>query len=132
MKRSRLFWDDCSPARRAHHWAASIRGWLFALTDKHEWPNMQRDGIGWTEPSSLGSYLDYGPDHYRSRHEYCTQPVGQCECRLSQPGNIHCVVYTEGAGVRPHRYVDTVEQAHAWIEEQVRAIRPELFREKAA
>ena len=112
-----LVWDDCSPDKRARHWAASIRGWLFALTPVHDWPNVKRDGIGWTEPSSLGNYLDYGPDHYRSPHEYCHE--NRCTCRLSQPGNIHCVV----SGVNGGHYVETVADAKAWIEEQVRRLR---------
>jgi len=121
----RLVWNDHTPDKRGLHWAASIRGWLFARTTTKDWPNVERKGIGWIEPNSLGNYLDYGPNHYRSPHEYCTE--GACRCRLSQPGNIHCVAYGLGC-----RYVETVEQAKAWIEEQVRLVRPELFDSKAA
>lgn len=108
-----LTWDDHTNKVKRHlaNWAASDRGWLFANDCEH----------------SLGNYLDYGPDHYRSGHEFCK---GQCECRLSQPGNIHAVRYPLLASYLPHReystslqhgpceyrYFETVEQAKAWIE----------------
>lgn len=92
---SRLYWDcyTSNTARRNASWATSDRGWLFA------------DGA----ESSLGNYLDYGPNHYRSGHEYCRD--GKCQCRQSQPGNVHAISYAS----RESRYFETVEQAKAWL-----------------
>jgi len=96
-------WDDYTAAasRRSNRWATTDRGWLFA------------------GDVCLGHYLDYGPDHYRSPHEYCRD--GSCNCRESQPGNIHCVAMSgnpDNNGPRLSRYVETIEDAHRWIEEQ--------------
>ena len=78
---------------------------------------------GWTPgTSTLGNYLDYGPDHYRSGHEYC-QP-GICTCRLSQPGNVHAVFYAAALlhqqGPHPSRYCRTIFDAIMWIEAKAR------------
>lgn len=71
---------------------------------------MRRDDI------VVGLYLDYGPDHYRSPHRYCGP--GR-ECPDCQPGNILALRYPGGPGTTPResRYVETVDQARAWIEE---------------
>lgn len=95
-------WDNYTPAasRRSNRWATSARGWLW-------------DG---ESESSLGNYLDYGPQHYRSPHQYCAP--GRCDCRESQPGDIHCIVYARAGYPLRSRYVETVEQAREWIEQQ--------------
>lgn len=80
------------------------RGWLFA-------PNTEYPG------SSLGNYLDYGPNHYRSGHEYCGLEGG-CICRLRQPGNVHAIVYV-GRGAKS-RYFETIGEAKTWIEAEAR------------
>lgn len=71
----------------------------------------------------VGHYLDYGPDHYRIPHEYCH---GACECRESQPGNVHTVrfrrepkPYPEGCGRAfdiQACYFPTVAEAKTWID----------------
>lgn len=94
-------WTEYTPTahRNSGKWAISARGWLW--DGEHE--------------SSLGNYLDYEADHYRSGHEYC--PPNGCNCRESQPGNIHCLVYKSATtGGQRSRYVETIEQARAWIE----------------
>jgi hypothetical protein len=91
--------------------AASSRGWLF------------RPG----ETRSLGFYLDYGPNHYRSPHSITRPSDGKvltfCEpssdratevCPSHQPGSVLAVV-VDG----PSRYVETVEDARRWIESKV-------------
>jgi len=97
----RIGWEDYSAqaSRRSNRWAASDRGWLF-------------DG---KRERSLGNYLDYGPDHYRSPHEYCRPNA--CTCRASQPGNVHAIVYRGDQGATTCHYFETVEQAKAWIEQ---------------
>lgn len=92
----RVWWDDHSPRvnHRSAHWAMTARGWLFT------------DGNN----GSVGNYLDYGYDHYRSPHDYCE--AGKCKCRLSQPGSVHAVSYV----ARESRYFETVREAKAWIE----------------
>jgi len=72
---------------------------------------------GWllNGPYCVGNYLDYGPDHYRSPHEYC-QPGRLCpDC---QPGNVHAVRYPDGPNGAPRasRYFETVAEARQWIE----------------
>jgi hypothetical protein len=63
-------WDE--PAQ-----ATSPRGWLM------------------TGGTCAGFYLDYGPDHYRSPHDYC-RPEQLCpQC---QPGNVLAVRYPAGPG----------------------------------
>jgi hypothetical protein len=96
----KIHWDCYERAAKfeSARWAVTDRGWLF---------------IG-GHPSA-GNYLDYGPDHYRSGHEYCR---GDCTCRLSQPGNVHAVVYGIGS-----RYFETVDQAKAWIESEALRLR---------
>jgi hypothetical protein len=62
----------------------------------------------------VGNYLDYGPDHYRSPHEYCR---GACHCWLAQPGNIHAVRYPGGPGTANQwSYFETIGQAREYIE----------------
>ena len=132
MKQQGFFWNDCTPSARhnAGAWAASDRGWLMAVCDRKTYGAVyDEQAKQWREPSSLGSYLDYGPEHFRTSHEYCKPD--DCHCRISQPGNIHCVVYTPGNGVRPHCYVETVAQAHAWIEAEAAKMRPDVFRAAA-
>jgi hypothetical protein len=92
-------WDDHTPtARRSSaRWAASARGWLFVGTGEGR--------------RALGNYLDYGPDHYRSPHEYCGEV---CRCAVSQPGSVHAVSSVTSRS----RYCETVEQAKAWIESE--------------
>lgn len=130
-----LHWSTYTPPD-----ATSARGWLFALCPAYD-PSRRytnphvpiRDSVPgrWREQSSLGNYLDYGPDHYRSGHEYCGRfnpgiqeaaPDG-CQCRQSQPGNIHCICYASNRS----RYVETVEQARAWIEAEALRARPDLL-----
>lgn len=92
--------------------AVTPRGWLFG---------------GELEGTSLGFYLDYGSEHYRSPHEMTREGDGRvlvfCDpesdratrvCRQHQPGNILAVV-VDG----PSRYVETVEDARRWIESEV-------------
>ena len=86
---------EASQPQESEHWATSDRGWLFD-----------------TEGSPLGNYLDYGPDHYRSPHEYCHP--GECKCWQSQPGNVHAIAHDRGS-----RYCKSVEHAKRWIEQQV-------------
>lgn len=86
--------------RSSDEWSSTDRGWLF---ETHGSPDRE----DWT---CLGHYLDYGRDHYRSPHEYCS-PDG-CTCRRSQPGNVHAVVTR---GDRPARYFRTPAEARAWI-----------------
>jgi hypothetical protein len=78
--------------------AVSPRGWL------HE------------NETVTGFYLDYGPEHYRSPHEYC-QP-GRL-CRECQPGNVLAVRYPGGpgsGGPRDSRFCETVAEARGWVE----------------
>ena len=93
-------WHDYAPnvPSSSDAWASTARGWLWNHSE-----------------SSVGNYCDYGVDHYRSGHEYCKP--GKCDCRQSNPGNIHCIVYRGTDGMQHSRYVETVEQAHEWIEE---------------
>lgn len=96
---TQMTWDE--PAG-----AASPRGWLH-----------RADG------NVIGFYLDYGPDHYRSPHEYC-QPGRPCpDC---QPGNVLAVRYPRGPGTSPRgsRYVETIEQARGYVETGDAAERP--------
>lgn len=95
-------WADYSASKRrsSNRWASTDRGWFYGA-----------DGF------TRGHYLDYGPEHYRSPHEYCR---GRCDCRESQPGNVHAVRF---ARVDEHstcghesRYFPTVAEARAWIE----------------
>jgi hypothetical protein len=76
--------------------AVSPRGWLM------------QDG------TCVGNYLDYGPDHYRSPHEYC-RPDDLC--RECQPGNVHAVRYPGGPGTdHESRYFGTPEEARQFVE----------------
>lgn len=96
-----ISWDDyyAGMDRDSERWASSDRGWFFV-----------RDVC-------RGHYLDYGPSHYRSPHEYCAP--GACDCRLSQPGNVHAVRFRRDARNQPHayqsRYFPTVAEAKVWI-----------------
>lgn len=83
-------WDDYSAKakKRSDRWAATDRGWFYAGTGDSR--------------ITLGHYLDYGPNHYRSP-----------ESREAQPGNVHAVSCTSGS-----HYFETVAQAKAWIEAQ--------------
>lgn len=83
-------WDE--PAE-----ASTPRGWY--------WPK------GTTTPgrtTCAGHYLDYGPTHWR------------CDDRQAlEPGHIHCVVLSALTGrAYASRYVETVEQARAWLEQE--------------
>lgn len=76
--------------------AASPRGWL------HE------DG------TVTGFYLDYGPEYYRSPHEYCAP--GR-PCRDCQPGNVLACRYPGGpTAVSESRFCETVAEARKWVE----------------
>jgi hypothetical protein len=90
-------------ARRNKHWAVSDRGWLFV------------NG----EETSVGHYLDYGPEHHRSSHEYCRT---ECTCELAQKGMVHAV----RVATRESRYFPTPQAAMEWIE----AARPEIAPEQ--
>jgi hypothetical protein len=74
--------------------ASSPRGWY--------WPKKStRHG----ETPCAGHYLDYGPGY---RHD---------DRQSVEPGTIHCVVIAKDTGTSiSWRYVETVEQARAWIE----------------
>lgn len=93
-------WDHGS--RMAAAWdepegASTARGWF--------WPN------GTTErnrTSCAGHYLDFGPALYRADDRNDTEP-----------GSIHCVViHPKTEQVVLARYVQTIEQAKSWIEDQ--------------
>lgn len=89
---------------------------LIAVAEWYE-PTGASSPRGWLHKRgrerALGFYLDYGPEHYRSPHKYC-RPDSLCpEC---QPGNVlACIV--DG----PSRYHVTVDEARAWVDEQVHA-----------
>lgn len=72
---------------------------------------------GWLRQGEtcVGHYLDYGPDHYRSQHEYC-RPDDLC--RECQPGNVHAVRYPDGPGSEPREsgYFETIDQARQFVE----------------
>lgn len=90
---------------------------------------LERHGTRWDEPAGAatprgwfhvrgtctGFYLDYGPEHYRSPHAYCSP---RNLCRTCQPGNVLAVRYPTGpAGqARASRYCETIEDARVWIE----------------
>jgi hypothetical protein len=76
--------------------AVTARGWL------------SKDG------QVVGNYLDYGPDHYRSSHEFC-RPDDLC--RECQPGNVHAVRYPDGPGseTREWGYFETIGQARQFV-----------------
>ena len=64
--------------------------------------------------TAVGFYLDYGPDHYRSPHEYC-QPGNLC--RDCQPGNVLAIRYPGGPGTAfEWRYVETLDQARRYVQ----------------
>ena len=113
-------WDDYEVPD-----ATSARGWLFALCGPwdptvdytHDTLPVQYAEGQWREQSTLGNYLDYGPDHYRP-----------AEARAEQPGNVHCVVYNP---TRTH-YFETVHDAKAWIEQMARESRPDVALEVPA
>ena len=101
MATATMAWDE--PAQ-----AASPRGWLH---------------VG---QFVTGFYLDYGPDHYRTGHvtdigggrkaSFCQPDQGKL-CRDCQPGNVLAVRYPGGPGsAQGSRYVETVEQARAYVE----------------
>ncbi len=94
-----------SPPATMNRWdepagAASPRGWLH-----------RADG------NTVGFYLDYGPDHYRSPHEYCQPETGRL-CRECQPGNVLAVWYPNGPGTEPRggTWTETVAQAREFVE----------------
>lgn len=92
-----LVWDRPQPE-------ASDRAWL-------------RDDLG----TVVGFFLDYGPDHYRSPHDYCT---ADRPCRDCQPGNVLVCAYPAGPSTpTASRYVVTRADAVAWIEGAVPAAR---------
>ena len=86
---ARATWDE--PA------AVTPRGWLH-----------RADGV------TVGFYLDYGPDHYRSPHEYC-QP--DHPCRDCQPGDVLAVRYLNGPGTEPRAsaWAETIAQAREFV-----------------
>ena len=102
-------------------WASSDRGWYWEISADKEFPKDFRSGaghpIGVEYILPLGNYLDYGPGHYRSGHDDC-RPVELC--RECQPGNVHAVVLNRYGKVFAHGYSETVAQARAWMEEQIR------------
>jgi hypothetical protein len=77
--------------------ASTPRGWF--------WPKgSTRHGT----TLCAGHYLDYGPNHRRFDREI-----------ESEPGNIHCVVISKLTGrTYAWRYVETVEAARSWIEQE--------------
>jgi hypothetical protein len=116
-----IAWTDFFPPE-----ATTARGWLkvlcdppddHVLYDNERLPIWDEDLNDWREQSTLGNYLDYGPDHYRS-----------AESRADQPGNVHCIAY---GPTRTH-YSETVADAKAWIEQMARESRPDVALEVAA
>jgi len=100
--------------------ASSDRGWLKAITaplDRDRWmeythetmPVFDEDINGWREQSTLGNYLDYGPEHFKSS----TTPGD---------GFIHAVCYAS----KTSHYFPTVAEAKSWIETEALRMRPEL------
>lgn len=68
---------------------------------------------GWLHRAEtvIGFYLDYGPDHYRSGHEYC-QPNRKCpDC---EPGSVLAVRYPDEE--KSSHWFVTVAEARAWVE----------------
>lgn len=77
--------------------ATSPRGWY--------WP---KGSTCHGKTVCAGHYLDYGPDHYRYDQREDVEP-----------GHIHCVVIAKATGqTYAARYVETVEAARAWIEQE--------------
>lgn len=130
----KTYWDEyrCAATRGSDEWAASDRGWLFVEIETALHSGMKvmydRERKVWREESSLGNYLDYGADHYRSKHG--SEGNGVCHCATCEPGNIHCVVYLNpDSSMRTvSRYVATIEQAREWIEAEAGKIRKESAR----
>lgn len=91
MPRTKSVWD-------VPNGSVSARGWY--------WP------AGSTVPGRTlcaGHYLDYGPGYRLDARQD------------SEPGTIHCVVIDKATGTAAAwRYVETVEQAQAWIEHEAR------------
>lgn len=84
---------------------------------------------GWlhNEQHCIGFYLDYGPDNHRIEHASMTRVMNEMrlvtwckpdrQCRECQPGNILAVRYPDGPHTaKSSRYVETVEQARAYVE----------------
>ena len=122
------FWDNhfASLPRDCKQWAISDRGWLlaecapFSLEMRHSYTSDTtpiRDetalNTGWREQSSLGWYMDYGPECHRTAEGYD---------RAEQPGNVlaHSVV------THASHWFMTCEQAQRWIESQAITGRPDL------
>lgn len=78
------------------------RGWLFAPGTEYG-------------QNALGYYLDYGPDHYRTPHEYCGDY--ECTCSLAQPGHVLAVACHSTDHGPAYRYFESTEQAKRWIAE---------------
>lgn len=109
------YWEASGPdvPHASDRWAVSARGWLF------------RDGV----QSSLGHYLEYGPDHTRTSPEWCLTCPGpkayradyapdpnraSSYCPACHPGDVHAVVVGRRSMHHP-----TPEAARAWIEAQL-------------
>lgn len=87
--------------------------------------NSPRGWLRGPDGTSIGFYLDYGPDHYRNSHEteiWPGQSTSFCtpddQCRECQPGNILARRYPNGdnADGDVSRYVETVEEARRYVE----------------
>ena len=87
---------------------------------------------GWLRVNGtcVGNYLDYGPEHYRSPHQYC-RPDHLCpDC---QPGTVHAVRYPAGPGTPcESRYFETITEAREWIETGSAAANDHLWQVIAA
>ncbi len=97
-------WDHhtCRAPFESPEWATTDRGWA----------------VPTGQESSVGNYLDYGPNHYRSGHEFCRPD--DCRCPRREPGTVHAV-YDGIAGARlgpcqASHYFETVHEAVMWIE----------------
>ena len=93
-----LLWDEYTDKvrRSSTRWAVSDRGWLFAADRSN---------------GSLGFYLDYGPDHYRSPHAYCRDTQ---KCPTCEPGSVLAVACASDTW--QHHWFPTIAEARAWLE----------------
>ena len=97
--------DDAWVYPEDDKWAATSRGWLKEISP---------DGC----QETLGTYVDYGPKHYRSPHEYCRR--GKL-CRECEPGNVYAVASRKNGGsyvtIKAHYFV-TIGEARCWLDEE--------------
>jgi hypothetical protein len=79
-------------------------------------PEQASTARGWLKSEQgicVGFYLDYGPDHYRSGHEYCSESRPCPEC---QPGTVLACSYPGGPGSKTvSAYCETVADARRFV-----------------